>query len=133
LAPLSFPRDWTDLRDPNPYDVAGIAQPPVSFEALDCVADLVGALIDPAAIRGSLVERYKRCGKAGCKCMAGKGHGPKYYLTLCLGKGELDAIYVPQQDVNKVKGCVGNYHRVQEALKELCDINRELLRRREPF
>jgi hypothetical protein len=44
LAPLSFPRDWTDLRDPNPYDVAGIAQPQVSFEALDCVADLVDAL-----------------------------------------------------------------------------------------
>jgi hypothetical protein len=89
--------------------------------------------IDPAVIRGSLVERYKRCGKPGCKCMAGKGHGPKYYLTLCLGKGKLDAIYVPQQDVNKVRGCVGTYHRVQEAFKELCDINRELLRRREPF
>jgi hypothetical protein len=89
--------------------------------------------IDPAAVRGSLVERYKRCGKTGCKCMSGKGHGPKYYLTLCIGKGELDAIYVLQQDVNKVRGCVGNYHRVQEALKELCDINRELLRRREPF
>jgi hypothetical protein len=44
LAPLSIPRDWTDLRDPNAYDVAGIAQPPVNFEALDCVADLVEAL-----------------------------------------------------------------------------------------
>lgn len=89
--------------------------------------------IDPSAIRGSLVERYKRCGKPGCKCMTGKGHGPKHYLTLCLGKGKLDEIYVPQQDVTRVRACVGAYHCVQEALKELCDINRELLRRREPF
>ena len=91
------------------------------------------SLIDPALLRGSLVERYKRCGKPGCKCMSGKGHGPKHYLTLCLGKGKLDAIYVPQQEVNKVRESVGNYHHVQDALKELCDINRELLRRREPF
>jgi hypothetical protein len=89
--------------------------------------------LDPAVIRGSLVERYKRCGKAGCKCMLGKGHGPKYYLTLCLGKGKLDSIYVPQEEADKVCGYVRNFHLAQEALKELCDINRELLRRREPF
>jgi hypothetical protein len=89
--------------------------------------------LDPAVIRGSLVERYKRCGKAGCKCMVGKGHGPKYYLTLCLGKGKLDAIYVPLENVKKVCGHVRNFHRAQETLKELCDINRELLRRRDLF
>lgn len=30
------------------------------------------------ALRGSLIERYKRCGKPGCKCAEGPGHGPKY-------------------------------------------------------
>ena len=29
-------------------------------------------------LRGSLIERYKRCGKPGCKCAKGKGHGPKF-------------------------------------------------------
>ena len=91
------------------------------------------SLLNPAVIRGSLVERYKRCGKAGCKCMVGKGHGPKYYLTLCLGKGKLDAIYVPIEDVKRVYGHVRNFHHAQETLKELCDINRELLRRKKLF
>ena len=26
-------------------------------------------------LRGSLIERYKPCGKAGCKCARGPGHG----------------------------------------------------------
>ena len=35
-----------------------------------------------AILRGSLIERYKRCGKPGCKCADGPGHGPKYYLSV---------------------------------------------------
>src|SRR5579862_6372717 len=34
-----------------------------------------------AILRGSLIERYKRCGKPGCKCADGPGHSPKYYLV----------------------------------------------------
>jgi hypothetical protein len=34
-----------------------------------------------AVLRGSLIERYKRCGNPGCKCADGPGHGPKYYLS----------------------------------------------------
>jgi hypothetical protein len=88
---------------------------------------------DHTLIRGSLVESYKRCGKGGCKCMQGKGHGPKYYLTQCLGKGKLDTIYVPLQQVDKVRAYKDNYQKLQAALKELGDINRELLRRKEAF
>ena len=58
-----------------------------------------------AILRGSLIERYKPCGKPGCKCADGPGHGPKYYLA--------------------------NYQRVREILEKICEINRELLRRRE--
>jgi hypothetical protein len=90
-------------------------------------------LVDPAVIRGSLVERYKRCGKDGCKCMQGNGHGPKYYLTRCLGKGKLDSIYVPLEQVGKVRIYTRNFQKLQETIKELCDTNRELLRRKKPF
>src|ERR1700745_3622742 len=40
-----------------------------------------------AILRGSLIERYKRCGKPGCKCADGPGHGPKY-----LSLGQLPGI-----------------------------------------
>lgn len=90
-------------------------------------------VIDPALIRGSLVERYKRCGKDGCKCMQGKGHGPKYYLTRCLGKSKLDSIYVPLEQIDKVREYARNFRKLQDITKEICDINRDLLRRKELF
>ena len=40
-----------------------------------------------AILRGSLVERYKPCGKPGCKCAKGPGHGPKYYLSVSSPRG----------------------------------------------
>ena len=35
-----------------------------------------------AVLRGSLIERYKRCGNPRCRCADGPGHGPKYYLSV---------------------------------------------------
>lgn len=84
-------------------------------------------------LRGSLIERYKRCGKPTCKCAQGPGHGPKYYLSVsCTGeRPEMD--YVPQAQYEHVAQYLANYHRVRELLEELCAINRELLRRRAAF
>jgi Family of unknown function (DUF6788) len=33
--------------------------------------------LEPFILRGSLIERFKPCGKPGCKCAQGPGHGPK--------------------------------------------------------
>ena len=33
-------------------------------------------------LRGSLVERYLRCGKPNCRCARGRRHGPLWYLTV---------------------------------------------------
>ena len=82
-------------------------------------------------LRGSLVERYKRCGKPGCKCANGPGHGPKYYLTVSYPKRRPEMDYVPADLQEKVKEYRENYRKVKEILEELSEINRELLRRRE--
>jgi hypothetical protein len=84
-----------------------------------------------AILRGSLVERYKRCGKPGCKCAKGPGHGPKYYLTVSYPKRKPEMDYVPAEFQEKVKEYLENYRKVKEILEELSEINRELLRRRE--
>jgi hypothetical protein len=84
-----------------------------------------------ALLRGSLIERYKRCGKPGCKCAEGPGHGPKYYLSVSFPGERPQMDYVPQENLEATRTLVANFHQVRTRLEEVCAINRELLRRRE--
>jgi hypothetical protein len=84
-----------------------------------------------AVLRGSLIERYKRCGKPGCKCADGPGHGPKYYLSISFPGERPQMDYVPQENLEATRALVANFHEVRAGLEEVCAINRELLRRRE--
>ena len=84
-----------------------------------------------AIVRGSLIERYKRCGKPGCKCAKGRGHGPKYYLSISRTGKHPQMDYVPQAYQEQVKQFLANYQHARTILDEICAINRELLRRRE--
>ena len=82
-------------------------------------------------LRGSLIERYKRCGVPGCKCADGPGHGPKYYLSVSYPGLRPQMDYVPQDFYAQTAEFLANYHRAREILEAICEINRELLRRRE--
>jgi hypothetical protein len=84
-----------------------------------------------AILRGSLIERYKRCGKPGCKCADGPGHGPKYYLSVSYPGLRPQMDYVPRELYPQTAEFLANYHRTREILEVICEINRELLRRRE--
>lgn len=84
-------------------------------------------------LRGSLIERYKRCGNANCHCQKGRGHGPKYYLSVSYPKSRPKMVYVPEAYQEKVREYLKHYADAQEILKEICAINNELLRRRETF
>src|SRR5271167_1846627 len=84
-----------------------------------------------AVLRGSLIERYKRCGKPGCKCADGPGHGPKYYLSVSYPGLRPQMDYVPQESYAQAAEFLANYRRTREILEAICEINRELLRRRE--
>jgi hypothetical protein len=82
-------------------------------------------------LRGSIIERYLRCGKPGCKCARGEGHGPKYYLSVSFPGLRPQMDYVPQGDYEQVSQYLANYQDLRTILEEICEINRELLRRRE--
>jgi len=84
-----------------------------------------------SVLRGSLIERYKRCGKPGCKCADGPGHGPKYYLSVSFPGLRPKMDYVPQEAFKQVSELLANYQRTREILEQISEINRELLRRRE--
>lgn len=82
-------------------------------------------------LRGSLIERYKPCGKPGCRCAHGRGHGPKYYLSVSFPGRRPQMDYVPQEYHAHISECLAHHHQVRAILEEICEINRELLRRRE--
>ena len=86
-----------------------------------------------AILRGSLIERFKRCGRPGCKCAHGIGHGPKVYLSVSMPKARPVMVYVPQEHRSQVEQFVANYRRTRQLLDEITAINLELLRRREPI
>src|SRR5438309_11795173 len=84
-----------------------------------------------AILRGSLIERYKRCGKPGCKCAEGPGHGPKYYLSVSYPSARPQMDYVPQELHDQVTELLANYHRARETLEQISEINHAPLRRRQ--
>src|ERR1700753_3812048 len=82
-------------------------------------------------LRGSLTETYKRCGRPNCHCADGPGHGPKRYLVISQPGGRPRRDYVPNAVSEQGVHLLDNFHKLREALNEICAINAELLRRRE--
>lgn len=76
---------------------------------------------------GSLVERYRRCGKARCHC-AGKGeagHGPSWSLTRAVG-GKTVTRVIPAGAVAQTREQIAEYHRLRALVRELVDASEQL-------
>lgn len=80
-------------------------------------------------LRGSLLERYVTCGKAGCKCARGERHGPIWYLTVTLRAGQAAGMQVPEEKLGQVRHWLENHRRMKAGLEAVSEINWELLRR----
>jgi hypothetical protein len=81
-------------------------------------------------LRGTLRERYVRCGKAGCHCREGPGHGPVSYLSVTLGRGDTTQFTIAPEDLETARQLVANYERLRRALEGVSAVNRELLQKR---
>src|SRR5258706_9833321 len=77
-------------------------------------------------LAGSLAEQTRRCGKAGCRCAAGEGHGPYAYFTpRPAGRGR--ARYVPAALADVVRGYLRRGEQAEAVLAEVSAIHAELL------
>ncbi len=83
---------------------------------------------DIGMIRGSLIERFLRCGKEGCKCQEGERHGPFYSLTFTEGDKRKN-IYVPKGKVEEVREGIKAYKRAKKAIASVGDMNRKRLKK----
>jgi hypothetical protein len=79
-------------------------------------------------LRGSLVERTVRHSRGCTICADGGGH-PLSVLTVTYAGGRTRQFSLRREQIEEVRRWLGNYHKLREALEEICELNHGLLRR----
>lgn len=71
-------------------------------------------------LRGTLSERSGKCGKPNCRCTRGELH-KSLYLVQSQG-GKFRQICVPRAWQERVRQAVKDYHRMQELIEEVSQL-----------
>ena len=82
-------------------------------------------------LRGSLLERTVRHSR-GCTICAGGGGHPLSVLTVTYAGGRTRQFSLRREQIEEVRRWLGNYHKLKEALAEICEHNHALLRPDDP-
>jgi hypothetical protein len=80
-------------------------------------------------VRGSFFVRWRRCGRAGCRCNRTRGHRTAY-VAVTFKDGATEQIALPCELEPLARRWVRNYQRWSKSVEGISHINRELLRRR---
>jgi len=83
-------------------------------------------LAELVAEAGTVGQRYVRCGKQGCHCRDGEGHGPVLYLSVSLGTGQTKQVTLTPETYEVAQHYARNYSRLREVLEEISAIHREI-------
>lgn len=76
-------------------------------------------------LRGSLLERPRFCGKAGCKCTRGEPHPPSLYLSH-LVEGTPRHLFIKAADHRRARQEALAYKGFRQALRRWRAIGKEL-------
>jgi len=78
-------------------------------------------------VKGSLYQRYLRCGnsKADCRCRRGEKHGPFYYLSV-LEEGKMVHQYLGTTAKTPLAKRLARYKAFQERFRRMHQVEREL-------
>ena len=75
---------------------------------------------------GSVIKKYKACGKGGCKCTRGALHGPFYYLTY-KEEGKTKMIFVKKNLWEVAIKLNNNYRKWRKLRADISKIGKEIL------
>jgi len=92
------------------------------------VRELKAKLSEAGDLRpGSLVERYRRCGKAGCHCAAegSDGHGPSWSLTREV-RGKTVTRVIGSEAVAVTRAQIAEYRRFRNVVREMIETSEQL-------
>lgn len=76
---------------------------------------------------GSLVARYRKCGKPSCRCagQGERGHGPSWSLTHAV-EGKTHTKIIPAAAVPRTLEQITEYRRFRRLIRELVDVSEKL-------
>jgi hypothetical protein len=76
---------------------------------------------------GSLIARYRKCGKANCHCAreGDPGHGPSWSLTHKV-RGKTVTKIIPEHAVSKTQEQIAEYHRLRRLVAELIEVSERI-------
>ena len=76
---------------------------------------------------GSLVERYRRCGKPGCHCTGtgAAGHGPSWSLTREVS-GKTVTRVIPPEAVDSTRRQIAEHRRFRGVVREFVEASGQL-------
>ena len=89
---------------------------------------LAQLLSQRGVIRGTLLARKRKCGKANCHCARGEGH--ETLLLAISQKGRTRQLFVPRDWESRVRLWVEDYHRARNLMEEISRIHWDKLRDR---
>ena len=95
---------------------------------------IVQQMPDPATVLpGSLLSRMVRCNKPGCRYCEkgkGKGHGPIWILSVSLGNRQVRQVPIPSEMKKEVEESLRAFAQMRKLLKQIAQVNLELVRER---
>ena len=110
------------------------AKPPASRTGIDpreraLRSKLTQIVSGQGLIRGTLLDRRRRCGKPGCHCAKGLGH-PALSLVLSDGKRQRQ-LHIPKHWHQRVRQWVENHRRARELINEISQIHWDNVKQRQ--
>jgi len=80
--------------------------------------------------RGSVVQRFLRCGQPGCACQkpGAPGHGPYTYLVVTQAPGKTESTLLAPAQVPRVRRWTRNFKRLKRLLERISQLNTQLIR-----
>jgi len=91
-------------------------------------SQLAQLLSQRGVIRGTLLVRKRKCGKANCRCAGGEGH-ESLFLVIS-ENGRTRQFFVPKDWESRVRQWVADYHCVRNLLEDISRIYWDKLRHR---
>jgi hypothetical protein len=77
---------------------------------------------------GSLVSRFRKCGKPSCHCAkkGEKGHGPSYSLTHSVGGKTVTRIIPTGEAVERTRQQLEEYHRFRNFVQKFVSVSEQI-------